>query len=637
MREYLPFVVIGLTTGSVYALAAMGLVVTYTTSGVFNFAHGAVGMIAAYAFYSLRVDAGLPTALAAAVSVLLVAPAIGVVLDRVLLRRLAGTPAAGYVVASLGLLVALQGVAIVVYGAPTRRVEPLFPDRTFRLPGVNVGLDQALVVLAAAAVGLALALFFRRTRLGLRTRAVVDDPDLATLMGTDARRITTFGWMMGSAFAALSGILLAPFLGLDAVLLTLLVVQAFGSAIVGRLRSLPLTYLGGLAIGVGAALSTKFVARYPPLAGLPTSLPFIVLFAVLVLTRKGAFVETKEQERPAPRRRRPRRHARFPWPTLVAGSAVAVALPAVLDGPQLLTATVTVAFVLVFSSLSLLVGLARLVSLSHAVFVVFGATTLAHLASAGVPYVPALVLAGLVMVPVGAIVAIPAIRLSGLFLALATFAFGVLAQDLLFPTGFAFGKDSIAFVPRPAAFRGDAAYYWFVLAVVTAGVVAVEAVRVTRLGRVLRAMADSPTGVESIGINPTVSRVLVFCLSAFLAGVAGGVLGSLTQLVNERSFDLFQSLVWVTVLVTAGALSLGGSVLAALLLHAVPALFTSGAVREYLPIFFGVAAVLLAQTPNGLTGYLRLPDFAALARRSEWRLHRSRSAERHAALRQAVP
>src|SRR5438105_329841 len=119
MRAYLPFLAIGLTTGAVYALASMGLVLTYATSGVFNFAHGAVGMFATYIFYSLRVDAGLPTAVAAAIAVLVVAPLFGAFIDRGLLRRLHGASAATYVVASLGLLVALQSLAAALYGADT--------------------------------------------------------------------------------------------------------------------------------------------------------------------------------------------------------------------------------------------------------------------------------------------------------------------------------------------------------------------------------------------------------------------------------------------------------------------------------------------------------------------------------------
>ena len=627
MSDYLPFVIVGLVTGAVYALASMGLVLTYTTSGVFNFAHGAVGMFATYVFYSLRVDAGLPTALAIAVAVLGVGPALGVVIDRVLLRRLDGASASTYVVASLGLLVALQGLAVAIYGGETRQVAPIFPTGTFRLPGVNVGFDQAFVVAVAVAVGIGLAVFFNRTHLGLQTRAVVGDRNLTELVGTNSRRITSLSWMLGCSLAALSGVLFSPFIQLDSLLLTLLVVQAFGAAVVGGLRSLPMTNLGAYGIGIGAAVTTKLVATKPNLAGLPAALPFIVLFVVLVASRRGRFSEVSAPVRTGGVALR--RPAGGPARPLLLAAAAAV-LPAVLTGSQLVTATTTLAFVLLFASLSLLVGLSRQVSLCHATFVVFGATTLAHFTTAGLPYPVALLLAALVLVPVGALLAIPAIRLSGLFLALATFGFGVLAQSLLFATGLAFGKDSVALVPRPGGFATETKFFYFVLAVVTIGLVAVEVVRTTRLGRLLRALADSPTAVESLGINPTSSRVVVFCLSAFLAAVSGGLLGSVVQLVNPTSFDAFQSLVWLTVLVTAGASSLGGSVLAAVLLAAVPAVFTSSTVVEWQPVAFGVAAMLLAQSPNGLAGVLfRRPDPAPLAEASQWRLGSRRAAERY--------
>jgi ABC-type branched-subunit amino acid transport system permease subunit len=270
--------------------------------------------------------------------------------------------------------------------------------------------------------------------------------------------------------------------------------------------------------------------------------------------------------------------------------------------------------------------------LCHTVFVVFGATTLSHFLEAGVPYPAALLLAALVLVPVGALLAIPAIRLSGLFLALATFGFAVLAQNLLFPMSIAFGRDAIARVPRPTALQGDTAFYYMVLAVVVVGVLTVEVIRVSRLGRILRGLADSPTAVESIGVNPTASRVIVFCVSGFLAAVAGGLLGSLVQSVNPASFDSFQSLIWLTVLVTAGVGTFGGSVLGALLLVTAPAVFTSPTFVEWQPVFFGVAAIVLAQTSNGLAGVLfRRPDFAALAGRSGWRINHRRAADRYVA------
>jgi ABC-type branched-subunit amino acid transport system permease subunit len=272
------------------------------------------------------------------------------------------------------------------------------------------------------------------------------------------------------------------------------------------------------------------------------------------------------------------------------------------------------------------------VSLCHAVFTVFGAAILAHMQTAGVPYLLALLIAGLAVVPVGALIAIPAIRLSGLFLALATFGFGVLAESLLFTAGPVFGSDGVAAVARPSMFQGDRAFYYFLVVVVAAGLLVIETVRITRLGRILRAMADSPTALQAVRINPTASRVMVFCLSAFLAAVSGGLLGSLIRSVNLASFGFFNSLVWLTVLVMAGAASMGGSVLAAFLLVAAPAIITNATFVEWQPVAFGLGAVMLAQAPNGLMSYLKIPDVAALADKSRWRLGASRHRERTATL-----
>lgn len=629
MNDLLPFVVIGVTTGAVYALASMGLVVTYTTSGVFNFAHGAVGMFATFMFNELRAGHGWPTPLALAVAVLVVAPLLGVLIDRLLLGRLQGAPAATYVVVSLGLLVALQSAAVAVFGGQTRQVPPLFPSGSFELVGVRVGYDQAFVVAISLLVAVALAAFFRFTHLGLQTLAVVGDRDLTELVGTNARAVTTFSWVLGACFAALSGVLFAPVVGLDAVLLTLLVVQAFGAAVVGRLRSLPLTNLGAYGIAIAAALATKYAATNPTLVGLPSSLPFIVLFGVLVASPRGFFAEIRREGRVG---RSGASAPVSPWRSLVVAVAVAVVLPAVLSGSQLLTATTTVIFVAIFASLSLLVGLSKQVSLCHAVFAVFGATTLSHLLSAGAPYPLALLLSAAVLVPLGAIVSLPAIRLSGLFLALATFGFGILAQSLLFNSALAFGRDAQVSLARPSGFTGDVAFYYFALAVVVVGVVAVELVRVSRLGRLLRAIGDSPAAVQSIGVNPTASRVMVFCLAAFVAGVAGGLLGSLTGQITSFTFDYFQSLIWLTLLVAAGPATLGGSVLAAVLFIAMPAVLTSPTVVEWQPVAFGVAAIVFAQAPNGMIGWFRIPDVGELAARSAWRLDRRRAAERAAAV-----
>jgi len=623
MKEWMPFVVAGLTTGAVYALAATGLVVTYTTSGVFNFAHGAVGLVAAVVFYGLRVDVGMPTLGAVAVAVLGVAPVLGIAIDRVFLARLDRAGPAAQVVVPLGLLVALQGGVTAWFGAASRQVAPIFSTGSFGLAGTRIGWDQLSVVAVAAVAAGVLGLFFRRSDLGLRMRAVVDDRELTLLSGIRARRVTSAAWMIGSAFAALSAILLVPFVGLDAAILTLLVVQAFGGAVVGRLTSIPLAFAGAMAIGLGASFTTKLVVGHPGLAGLPTSLPFIVLFAVLVLSPRGSFGGLG---RSGAARRRPSRIDRPAPAGMAALLAGALLLPLFLHGGRLLVATGFLAYVLLFVSLGLLVGLSRQLSLCHAVFLALGATFLAHLSDAGVPFPLALLLGGLAVVPLGAAIALPAIRLSGLFLALATFGFGILAQSLLFGTSFGFGATGAVALARPRilglSFAGDRAYYFLVLAVVAAGVAAVEAVARTRLGRLLRALADSPLAVESLGVNPVASRVLVFCLTAFLGALAGGLLGTLYRSVNTTSFDFSASLLWLTVLVTAGAATLGGQIVAAALL-ALPAWFTASYLSEYQALAFGAAAILLAQSRNGLAGLWRRPDFGRLAAEGRLRLARS--------------
>jgi branched-subunit amino acid ABC-type transport system permease component len=643
MSDYLPFLVLGITSGSIYALAAMGLVVTYTTSGVFNFAHGTVAMVSAYAYYTLTVTHHMKPVLALLLIVFGLGPLIGIVVDKGLFRRLVGAASATYVVVSIGLLVALQGLVIIKYGPTARPVPNIFPSGVVDLGEVNVGYDQIAITALAAGLGLGLVIFFTRTQTGLDMRAVVDDPSLSELTGANASRTTALAWMLGSSFAALAGVLLAPTLGVDATLLTLLVVQAFGAAALGRLRSLPIAYLGAIGLGIAGQLSTKWTGRWATthtwLGGLPPSLPFLVLFAVLLVSKRGSFVELTRNV--AARNTATSLAAgarRFPTALIVGIAVVAVVIPSIATDSRVTTATTALAMLVVFSSLSLLLGLSRQISLCHAVFVALGATTLGHLQHQGVPFLPALLLSGLIVVPVAGFLAIPAIRLSGLFLALATFGFGVLFQNLLFRTSWVFGTAGQLGVNRPSVLghnlTGTNGFYWFVLVLSIASVVVIETVRATRLGRLLRATADSNVAVETLGINTTAARTVVFCTSGFFAAIAGGLLGAQVSSVSTTSFNFFSSLLWVTVLVAAGAATLGGATLATLLLVAIPAFFTNAEVINYQTAAFGVAAILFAQAPNGIIGLItELPRMGFVARWAEdgaprVAARRSRMAER---------
>src|SRR5437879_5233192 len=277
VSDFYPFIIAGLVSGAVYGLAATGLVLTYKTSGIFNFAHGAVAASAAYLFYQVRQQWGLPWPVAIVVAVLVAGPIFGIVLER-LAHALSGTTTAAKVVATVGLLIGVQGLLSAVYGAETRASRSFLPTKVLSLGTVNVGVDQILVFLIAVGGTVALTVFLRSSRVGTAMRGVVDDPDLLDLAGTSPTQVRRLAWTIGSVFAALSGVLIAPAIGLDPLLLTLLVVQAFGAAAIGRFASLPLTFVGGLVIGLGAAMSSKYVNQVHALSGLPPSIPFIVLF-----------------------------------------------------------------------------------------------------------------------------------------------------------------------------------------------------------------------------------------------------------------------------------------------------------------------------------------------------------------------
>jgi len=594
VRNFLPFIVVGVTAGSVYGLAGLGLVLTYRTSGVFNFAHGALATAGSYVFYDLWTRYHIPWPLAAAICVLGLGGLFGVGLER-LSRRLAGAPAVVTVVATIGLLLGIEGTVAVHYGAETQLVKGFLPTSTFRLPGVNVGWDQAIVVLAGVAASAGLALMLARTRIGTAMRGVVDDPSLLEITGFDATAVRRAAWILGGGVAVLSGILIAPTIGLNPLLLSYLVVQAFAAAAVGRFRSLPATFGGGLLIGVVAALGQKFTSNFPVLLGLPASLPFLVLAVVLLGSRQATLPRAGMVRRPRLDRLTPLPAV----PTAVLGAlglVVVLAIPSVM-GARLPVYTSAAAYVIVFLSLGFLVKTAGQVSLCHAALVAVGAVAFSRLAAAGVPWPVALLCAGLVTVPVGALVSLPAIRLSGVYLALATFAFGLLMENLVYRTFLMFGSEGHRLAPRPdlpgLALSSDRGYYFLAVAIAGAVAVAIGLLQRSRLGRLLAALADSPTALVSFGASATTLLVLVFCCSAFFAGVAGGVLAAGNHAAGPAGLGSLQSLLWIAVLAISGNRLTSSAIVAAVLLAVVPSYLPEGW-QNFQPVAFGVVAVVAA-------------------------------------------
>ena len=596
MNALLPFVILGIAAGSVYGLTGTGLVLTYKTSGIFNFAQGAVATTGAYVFYILHDDIlhvpAVPTAL---ICVFVVGPVLGLGLET-MARRLADASATMKIVATIGLVLVVQGFFSATFGTLARTFPAWLPQHAVEIGGVFVGEDQMIITGIALAATVGLFLFFRRTRLGVAMRGVVDNPELLDLGGTSPAAVRRWAWIIGSSFAVLAGILLAPTLNLDATVLTLLVVQAFGAAAIGRFSSLPLTYVGGLVVGIIASVATKYVVTSTAaLAGLPASIPFIVLFLVLVFTPRSKLAERRVS------RPQPARPYAAPARVQIAGAvvlgAVLLIVPHLVNSAQLPYWSDGMTEVILFLSLGLLVRTSGQVSLCQAAFAAIGATTMGHLtAGFGLPWGVALLLAGLAAVPVGAFIAIPAIRLPGVFLALATFGFGVTMGQMGYPLWIMFGSSSLGqAVNRPSFAQGDIAFYYLVLAfAVLVSLMVIWLVR-SRLGRLLRGMADSPVALATHGTSVVVTRVLVFCISAFLAAISGALFGGVVHTVTSSDFASFSSLTLLALLVLIPGREPWYAFGAAFALVVVPSWISTGAtVSDWLNVLFGVAAVQVA-------------------------------------------
>jgi branched-subunit amino acid ABC-type transport system permease component len=593
MSDLLPFLIVGLTRGSVYGLAGLGLVLTFKTSGIFNFAHGGVAAAAVYAFYDLHNVHGLPWPIAAAICVFVLAPLVAILLERLSAKLATARPVMA-IVAMVGLLVFIQGFLSWKYSPLTLDFPSFLPAGTIHIAGVNVRYDQVITMVVGLLSATGLYVFFRISRLGMAMRGVVDDPSLVALTGERPSRVRGVSWMLGCAFAALSGLLIGPLYGRDPFLLNLLVIQAFGAAAVGAFSNLPATYMGGLGVGILAALTTKYVPAEGIFAGLPVAIPFLVLFAALLVTPSRRLGLQVEHTVRTSGRLLPKKVSRAVT-VVLAGSLFAA--PAFAN-EKLLLYTAGLVFVLVFLSLGILVWTSGQISLCHAVFVAAGATTFSHLShDAGIPWVAALVAAGLAAIPLGALIAIPAIRLHGVYLALATFGFGLLMERVVFRSTLMFGEAGFISGGRPVLGfldgRSDRPFYYVVLLTAFVATIAVVAIMHSRLGRLLRALADAPIALTTHGLNVNLTRVLVFCFAAFLAGIAGGLLIATFGQVNAASFTSFHSLLWPTILAVCGASVLRSSLLAAFVLVVLPAYLPPG-FSAYREMVFGASALLVA-------------------------------------------
>jgi branched-chain amino acid transport system permease protein len=598
VSEFFSLLVAGIVLGSIYAVSASGLVVTYNTTGIFNFAHGAVGMLMAYLFWQFWQGWHWPALLSLVLVLAVAAPLLGLFVERVIMRPLYGATTNIALVVTLGLLLLIFGLASSVWKqSNTYTLPEFFTGHQVTIGSVSVSYEQLITVGVALAVAVGLRLMFTRTRTGVAMRAVVDDPELAQLAGAPSSRISGYAWMIGAMFAALAGILSAP-QTMQQVILTELVIFGFAAAVVGRLRSLPLTFLGAMILGVGNSMAIGYVPT-----GLRTyvveALPMALLILVL-LTMPQARLAIGRVVRPRPPRAASRRSTAVGSVALVAVVTVAAFLVTGTNLDNLGSAMATGILVL---SLIPLAGYGGQVSLCQFTFAGLGALAM-HWVGNGDSVLGLLAAVGFCGA-CGAVLSLPAIRLRGLYVALATLAFAVLMDNMFWPDPSIVGSSGVITVGRAhifgLQFATTRSYVIFVAVVFAACLFGVGALRRGAFGRRLVAMNDSPAACTTVGLDLTMTKLAIFSLSAAMAGLAGALMAGVGGVIGPSQVTFFNSLILFVALTLQGTNLLSTAVgagvgiqLASVIGSHIPAL------ANFSYIAFGVGIVAIGRNPNAM-------------------------------------
>ncbi|MBL8700238.1 MAG: ABC transporter permease [Alphaproteobacteria bacterium] len=567
-------VVSGLTIGCVYSLVGLGFALTLTATELVNFAQGEMVMLGAFIGLSLLTFTGIPYVAAFLVATVATG-LVGVALERGVLRPILArrSPLLNLLIATLGLSIALQALAIVVWGREPIAYPSIFPTEPVIVLGIRAqALNLWILGLGFAAMA-ALQYFFRFTLTGIAWRAASLDPATAALYGVSRRRNVALTFAISGALGGAAGVLMAPLFFASFGLGHTVIVKAFAAAALGGFGIVG-TMLGGLALGVIETLAA---------GALPSEYKNIITFAILIAVlmfffrpRQAAGRSITESAKVAVGdaagffAARPRRLA-----TLAAVAIAWLALLAFADTYALRVLNMALISAIAVLGLQLIVGLTGQFSFGHAAFFGVGAYASALAATKlGVPALLGLPIAAVAAGAVGLLVA-PILRLSGHFLAIGTLALGeilfLLMVNLKSVTNGAYGIYGIP-LPKLGTFEFESEESFFVLisAVLALVFVALRRILHSRLGRALVAVRENELAALASGISPLREKTKAFVAGTACAGIAGSLYAHYIAYINPEGFTFLVSVQMVTMVVIGGLGSLAGGIVGALVVILLP-------------------------------------------------------------------
>jgi branched-chain amino acid transport system permease protein len=595
----------GLVLGNIYALLAAGLALIFGVANLINFAHGSVYMAGSFAGWFLITSLGWPlwTALPAAA---LVGAALGLVIERIAVRPFRNSAHIAPLLATLGAGMILDSLAEIIFSPNPQSFPAVLPPTRIAIGTVSIGLLDLLILAVSLACALALFFLLKFSKIGQALRATSQDFEAAQQMGVRVARVNSVAFAIASALGALAGVLIglyynfiSPSSGFQAGL------KGFTACVLGGLGSIPAAMAGGLVLGLVESLGVAlFGSSYRNL------IAFGLLLAVLFLRPNGLFGGGKKQVReiltgsflPLGKAVQP------PWFVALPLIFAALILPRLTSNPYVLQ-VLTVGWIsaLFAFSLTIVAGSAGIMSLGHAGLMAIGAYTSGLLTlKAGWPFVVAFLSAGFVAALVGTVVASPALKLKGHYIAIATLGLGeIVNQVILNWDSLTQGAMGLAGIPAPRMFGKDittvGGFYYLSLVVLIVSGVIITAVIKSPLGRTLRGLRDDEVAAQALGIVPPTYRSLAFAVSAFFAGLAGALTAHLYTYISHETFGSSYSILGLTMVILGGLGNPWGALLGALTLTGLPELLRFAAQGRWL-VYGSILLLVLRFRPQGILG-----------------------------------
>jgi ABC-type branched-subunit amino acid transport system permease subunit len=589
------FLMIGLGAGAVYALLGLGLVLKHRSAGVVDFSHAAVAMWCAYVFLELHTNgqlvfpwvavathiqlfsanSGAPVWVSIVIA-LVYSAILGLIFYYAIVRPLRHAPVLARVCACVGFMLYLETAATINFGTFEVASPPILPATSMNFGGglIVPSVDVYLAIFAVI-VGLILGAVYRYTRFGLATRAAAGNERGALLIGISATRLAAANWVIATVLAATAGILILPITTLSPSNYTLFIVPALGAALLARFTSFPVTVAAGLGIGMLQSETGKIQAVWPWLGtiqGLQDGLPFIlIMIAVVVMSKRmparGGLVTIRNASIGRPKA-----------PLRTTGISFVIGVVAILLFSQLYKYAFASSLNVACLALSVVVitGYVGQISLAQGAFAGISAFEISHIGHGlGLGFPFALILGALCAVVVGVIIGLPAVRVRGVNLAIVTLAAATALDAIVFnSTWFSGGYNGMTVHPPHLlglnlgiTSDNDATVFAiFSLVIFCLMAYFVARLRNSPAGRMFIAVRSNENAAAAVGVNVARTKLFGFGISAFIAGIAGGLLAYQQININPASFTSWTSLTILAIAYVGGVGRIAGAVAAGVLL-----------------------------------------------------------------------